>query len=108
MARQADITWHWTDPNTDEEIPLLVTFNWTPGYPATGPTYACGGTPEEPPEVELLSADDPDSIDRIDDLCPSDLEAVGEAVQEYLAEHPIADDMADVLYDQARDDKLFD
>jgi hypothetical protein len=24
----------------------------SPGYPATGPTYDCGGTPEEPPCVE--------------------------------------------------------
>jgi len=30
-------------------------YYFTPGCPATGPTYDCGGTPEEPPEVEYFN-----------------------------------------------------
>lgn len=35
---------------------LEITYSFTAGSPATGPTYACGGTPAEPDEVELISA----------------------------------------------------
>ncbi len=38
-----------------EEIELVVTYRVTPGCPETGPTYACGGTPAEPDEVEIIS-----------------------------------------------------
>lgn len=37
------------------EIELVVTYSVTPGSPETGPTYACGGTPAEPDEVEIVS-----------------------------------------------------
>jgi hypothetical protein len=37
------------------EIELVVTYSMTPGRPEQGPTYACGGTPAEPPEVEIVS-----------------------------------------------------
>jgi|SRR3990172_3015806 len=33
-----------------------VTGSITPGYPATGPTYACGGTPIDPPDIEDFCA----------------------------------------------------
>lgn len=35
------------------EVALEVVYSVTPGRPATGPSYACGGTPEEPAEVEI-------------------------------------------------------
>lgn len=38
-----------------EEVELVVTYSVTPGYPETGPTYSCGGTPAEPDEVEIVS-----------------------------------------------------
>jgi hypothetical protein len=38
------------------EIELVVTYSMTPGYPETGPSYACGGTPAEPAEIEIISA----------------------------------------------------
>lgn len=38
-----------------EEIELVVTYIVTPGSPETGPSYACGGTPAEPDEVEIVS-----------------------------------------------------
>ena len=37
------------------EIELVVTYSVRPGCPETGPTYACGGTPAEPDEVEIVS-----------------------------------------------------
>lgn len=37
------------------EIELVVTYSVIPGCPETGPTYACGGTPAEPDEVEIIS-----------------------------------------------------
>ena len=38
-----------------EEVELVVTYSVTAGCPETGPTYACGGTPAEPDEVEIVS-----------------------------------------------------
>lgn len=35
------------------EIACDVVFSVTPGQPERGPTYACGGTPAEPAEVEI-------------------------------------------------------
>lgn len=37
------------------ELELVVTYNMTPGCPEQGPTYSCGGTPADPPEVEIVS-----------------------------------------------------
>lgn len=39
----------------ETSVLLRVGFNFTPGRPATGPTYACGGTPAEPPEFDITS-----------------------------------------------------
>ena len=38
-----------------QEVELVVTYSVRPGCAETGPTYACGGTPAEPDEVELIS-----------------------------------------------------
>ena len=38
-----------------QEVELVVTYSVTPGCPEQGPTYACGGTPAEPDEVEIVS-----------------------------------------------------
>ena len=38
----------------DWECEYVVTYNYTPGQPETGPSYSCGGTPAEPPEVEAV------------------------------------------------------
>lgn len=39
-----------------EEIEVEVEFSIRIGRPATGPSYACGGEPAEPDEVEVASA----------------------------------------------------
>lgn len=38
-----------------QEVELVVTYSVTPGCPEQGPSYACGGTPAEPDEVEIIS-----------------------------------------------------
>lgn len=38
------------------EIEVEITYRFTPGRPARGPSYASGGEPAEPPEVEFISA----------------------------------------------------
>jgi len=37
------------------EVELVVTYSMTPGRAEQGPTYACGGQPAEPAEVEIAS-----------------------------------------------------
>ena len=39
------------------EIPADVRFGFTPGYPATGPSYSCGGEPACPAEVEIMAVE---------------------------------------------------
>lgn len=34
------------------DFDVTVSFTVTPGEPATGPSYACGGTPASPPEID--------------------------------------------------------
>jgi len=38
------------------ETGVDVTYNYTPGRPARGPSYASGGEPPDPPEVEFVKA----------------------------------------------------
>jgi hypothetical protein len=33
------------------EVTLSIEYDFIRGYPATGPSYSCGGEPAEPPEV---------------------------------------------------------
>jgi hypothetical protein len=44
------------DPDIGAEIDVEITFNYMPGAPAQGPTYASGGQPADPSEVEFVSA----------------------------------------------------
>ena len=50
-------TTYTPDEEDAEEIELLIYYTYTPGQPERGPTYACGGTPAEPAEVELDHVD---------------------------------------------------
>lgn len=45
----------------DTETELLIHYTFTPGCPEQGPSYASGGEPAEPPEIEL------DRVERLDD-----------------------------------------
>jgi hypothetical protein len=38
-----------------QEVERVVTYCVTPGSPETGPSYACGGTPADPDEVQIVS-----------------------------------------------------
>jgi hypothetical protein len=40
----------------EDETEVVVYYTYHPGYPQRGPTYACGGEPAEPPEVEIMKA----------------------------------------------------
>jgi hypothetical protein len=45
----------FTHNRQDEaETEVLVTYTYHPGRPQTGPTWDCGGEPEEPAEVEIM------------------------------------------------------
>lgn len=45
------------DPDLGAELEALITFAFTPGAGPTGPTYASGGEPGYPAEVEFISAE---------------------------------------------------
>ena len=54
MATKHTLTFYFTFGL--RETGVDVTYNYTPGRPARGPSYASGGEPPDPPEVEFLSA----------------------------------------------------
>jgi hypothetical protein len=48
-------TYTWDVTRQDEaETDAVAQYTYTPGHPERGPTYDCGGTPAEPPEVEIV------------------------------------------------------
>jgi hypothetical protein len=55
MARRYDHTLYLTIGSN--EIALDVVYKVTPGCPETGPSYACGGTPASPAEVDILTVE---------------------------------------------------
>ena len=75
------------------EVELVVTYSVTRGSPERGPTYACGGTPAEPDEVELVSIKHEGKEVTLPD-------AEEEALLE-LAQGRAADDLADEAADEA-------
>jgi hypothetical protein len=60
-----------------------IDFTFLPGAPERGPTYACGGTPADPAEIEMVKATlvNGDGLvptqDRIDDWADAWLQGVG-------------------------------
>jgi len=69
---------------------VRVTGSVSPGYPERGPSYACGGTPAEPPEVEDLCiyAEDGTEMEDADG-------DIFEALQDDILERVSEDDAAD-------------
>lgn len=51
MSYRYDHTVYFTLGGNEREV--RITYTVTPGEPETGPSYACAGTPAEPPEVEI-------------------------------------------------------
>ena len=59
-----------------DEILVRVEWNVSPGYPATGPSYSCGGEPGAPAEVEDVSVTiTPTEVKRIIAMIEDDLES---------------------------------
>lgn len=50
-------TWPGFDDYETADVELEITFMYSKGRAATGPSYSSGGEPAEPPEVELVSAE---------------------------------------------------
>lgn len=88
----------WNDAD-EIEREYAVAYNITPGCPATGPSYASGGEPAEPTEVELLAVTCdgvPFADDSLDDWFVKQIE-------EHHDWSADADDRADYRYEQMLD-----
>jgi hypothetical protein len=105
----------WTEIERDDAaIEVEVTYSVTPGHPETGPTYACGGTPAEPAEVEIYQVRhwplSPGVGPLVVELDLTDAEeATIQAQCDAHAEEALADeasDYADYRRDQARDEQM--
>lgn len=55
MTRKYDHTVYLTIGSN--EIACEIVYTVTPGEPERGPSYACGGTPASPPEVDIYLAE---------------------------------------------------
>lgn len=45
------------DPDLGAEVEAMVTFTYLKGAPEQGPSYASGGQPADPDEIEFVSAE---------------------------------------------------
>ena len=90
-----------------QEVELVVTYSVRPGCAETGPTYACGGTPAEPDEVELISIkQNGQPITLSDEEKEALLQQVIERAGEDSAEEATAE--IDWRYQEARDRHLME
>ncbi len=87
------------------ENEYVVTYTMTPGRPASGPTYACGGTPEEYPEVELINVNRDGMVGVQTDDHEDDW-----LINYIMENHEIDDgsDEADYRYEQERDRRMME
>ena len=54
-THKIDVERSGTTNGMDWEAEYVITYNYTPGCPETGPSYASGGEPATGPEVEFVS-----------------------------------------------------
>lgn len=100
--------WAELDRNPDvDPIEVEVTYSVTPYSPATGPTYACGGQPEEGGEIEIEGA----TFEGVEiPLSKAEVEYLatkaGERSRDDLAD--AAADYGDYLHDQAKDRRMME
>lgn len=55
MTKHKARTWltFYADPSDNYQRPVEIAFTYTPGAPAQGPSYASGGQPADPPEIDI-------------------------------------------------------
>ena len=93
----------WKDAD-EVEREYVVTYTISKGYPATGPSYASGGEPAEPPEVELIDV-------TCDGLPFASAEHDDWFVHQIAEQHDHADEAserAEHRYEQLRDQRMMD
>lgn len=60
IRAEIEVSFHLSGAPDDERetaYPTVdIAFQYRPGCPERGPTYACGGTPAEPAEIEMVRA----------------------------------------------------
>ncbi|HQS14982.1 hypothetical protein [Reyranella sp.] len=54
-THKVDATISCGDPDIGAEVDLRITFKYQAGAPEQGPTYASGGQPADPDEIEFVS-----------------------------------------------------
>lgn len=96
-------------PFGNDEIEVEIGFGFTPVTPERGPSYASGGEPADPPEVEFLSAKcsgliDADMRRKLDAWAREYL--ASDAGQQAAIDALPEDDDGDYRRDRARDDAM--
>ena len=76
---------------------LRVTGTMIPGYPETGPTYSCGGTPAEGPELDGVQIFD-DAGNEIEDVDGGIVELLADSIIERVMESEAGDRAAAAEY----------
>lgn len=80
------LEWTLADP---PERDITVHYSYHPGAPERGPTYACGGTPADPPEIWIEVVRNAYGV-------PIELtDAEGAAIVAWIAENPPEPDYPD-------------
>jgi len=114
ITAEIEVTFHLSGAPEDERetaYPKVdIQYSYLPGSPATGPSYASGGEPADPAEVEFISA----SLIHGDGLAPTQDQVDGWA-EKWLCDagyHQAVEEAAssgpdpDAAYEAARDDRM--
>ena len=100
-------TQQFTHPYNDE-ILMCVEYTYTPGAPEQGPSYASGGQPADPPEVEIVNCwDQATGASMI--LVDNELVEIEDLlIENHVDEGPDPDDARDAREDRAYQDRDLD
>ena len=95
-----------THPNNDE-ILMCVEYTYLPGAPEEGPSYASGGQPADPPEIDIVNIFIKATGDKIG-VTEAEFEKFYELLLEnHVDEGPDPDDARDARMDRAELDREY-
>ena len=92
----------------EDETPIVVEYTYLPGAPEEGPSYASGGQPADPPEIDIKNIFDKATGGKIG-VTEAEFEKFHELLLEnHVDDGPDPDDARDALMERAELDREHD
>jgi hypothetical protein len=92
----------------EDETPVMVEYSYLPGAPEQGPSYASGGQPADPPEIDIVNIFIKATGDKIG-VTEAEFEKFHELLLEnHVDDGPDPDDARDARMERAELDREHD